>query len=1019
MSDSILDSKDEKLNDNVNNLNISTSIPPLLSSSTSTPSSTTIATTTTSCSEITPTINQTNLPNSDNDNNDNNDNDNDDDDNTSSSETTSSQLNNLNSPIYIFLDFKSSNEEIDNNPNKIDFIGVSYSIVDIETFNIIQSKNFEFNKINSINSSSFQDFIQDLTDSIHSFCILKEKPFTFIIIRGWDFRIKFIKHAKDIGAQLPNYLEYARYFDLKKEFIKFQELNQFIEFNSLNYNNLSLNSIKDNLKIINSNNNSLSNIDIMISIVKKIFEINSSQYIFKKPHDMNLDLSHFFIEKSRILYMTNLSCDTTQSELESWFNQFNGRTIAFWCIKSPNIINNSNSNLNSTSITPNDSTNSLLTLNNNFNLNNESIKTYSGFAIFANHEDAIEALSMNGQLLNDKLIELQPSSVRVLDKAQDILSPFPSSKNKPRPGDWTCPSCGFSNFQRRTACFRCSFPATSAAAVQESIYGNNTSSNSSNINISNKGMNNSHHSNINNNNNNNSNNNNSNSNGSNNNANYNNNNNNNNNNHYNYNNYNNNYNNNNNYMNSKNDSNGNNNMSNSNGHGNNGNNGNSGYSSRQSSNVPFRAGDWKCINEACAYHNFAKNVCCLKCGSPRVQSAIINGHAHNQHRNNSDGNGSSSNHGNNNNNSNNNNSGNNNNGHHHNKTLNTHNQHLINSNYSSRSNSLPSHMNVQFNQHYGNNNNNSNNNSNNNNQGQGQGSNYNKFKASDLYNIDRSSVSRPGTPTINGNRGGVNNNGNNHNNNINNSSNNSAGTGTGTSSAPGTASGIDSSNSNGNDNVNINNMISNQFINGNNNDFDLASRVGGLTLNHTGTSGSSNVSGTSGINSMLSMNMNMNNLNNLNHMNSINNMNNINGLNGLNNLNGLNGLNGLNNINMNMNNMNIPNLNINGMNNLNDFNNLNLNNITMNNMNLNNMNNNMNNLNNLNNLNMGMNLNGINGLDGFNNSLNGINGFTGFLNRTMSSPIIPNNSIGGGNNNSNNINDKRLGLEESVIDSSK
>lgn len=26
----------------------------------------------------------------------------------------------------------------------------------------------------------------------------------------------------------------------------------------------------------------------------------------------------------------------------------------------------------------------------------------------------------------------------------------------PRPGDWECPTCGFSNYQRRTECFRCS-----------------------------------------------------------------------------------------------------------------------------------------------------------------------------------------------------------------------------------------------------------------------------------------------------------------------------------------------------------------------------------------------------------------------------------------------------------------------------------------------------------------------------------------------------------------------------------
>src|SRR5690606_39706843 len=78
---------------------------------------------------------------------------------------------------------------------------------------------------------------------------------------------------------------------------------------------------------------------------------------------------------------------------------------------------------------------------------------------------------MNGRALNEKAIEVSPSSSRVLDRAADILTPFPPSKNRPRPGDWTCPSCGFSNFQRRTACFRCSYPAVSAAPGGAEIYG--------------------------------------------------------------------------------------------------------------------------------------------------------------------------------------------------------------------------------------------------------------------------------------------------------------------------------------------------------------------------------------------------------------------------------------------------------------------------------------------------------------------------------------------------------------------
>lgn len=149
---------------------------------------------------------------------------------------------------------------------------------------------------------------------------------------------------------------------------------------------------------------------------------------------------------------------------------------------------------------------------------------------------------MNGRALNEKAIEVSPSSSRVLDRAAEILTPFPPSKNRPRPGDWTCPSCGFSNFQRRTACFRCSFPAM-AAAPDPMGYGAYGYTPHTMIppHVGHGG-----HS-----------------------------------------------------------------MSHNRGMG-----GNGGV-------VPFRAGDWKCGSEGCGYHNFAKNINCLRCGAPRSGAAVV------------------------------------------------------------------------------------------------------------------------------------------------------------------------------------------------------------------------------------------------------------------------------------------------------------------------------------------------------------------------------------------------------------
>ena len=155
---------------------------------------------------------------------------------------------------------------------------------------------------------------------------------------------------------------------------------------------------------------------------------------------------------------------------------------------------------------------------------------------------------MNGRALNEKAIEVSPSSSRVLDRAAEILTPFPPSKNRPRPGDWTCPSCGFSNFQRRTACFRCSYPAVSAGPGGDpmgySSYGYGAPAHM---------MGPHHH------------------------------------------------------------------MGHHGGHG-------MGHGRAMGGGggmVPFRAGDWKCGSEGCGYHNFAKNVSCLRCGASRAGAAVV------------------------------------------------------------------------------------------------------------------------------------------------------------------------------------------------------------------------------------------------------------------------------------------------------------------------------------------------------------------------------------------------------------
>ncbi|ODV81010.1 uncharacterized protein CANTADRAFT_28878, partial [Suhomyces tanzawaensis NRRL Y-17324] len=408
------------------------------------------------------------------------------------------------------------------------------------------------------NAGSFKDAMTKFDNYIQKNLIQEEKEFSLVTFDVSKLRVQLPREARDKSVVLPPYLQHPRVFDLQNEYIKWQRTHP----EALSYTASSLSNIITALEVevensddfvkapssssstpppqLNNSSSEPSNIEpgvnseqqeqqetkskstvnlyskLLIQLAKKSLPSEEHSSVLVKPYDSAQDVRVFLAERSKILYLSNLPADTTQSELESWFTQYGGRPIAFWTLK----------NLEADKSSSNKK------------------KGIVGFAVFATHEEATESLSMNGRALNDRAIEVQASSTRVLDKASDLLTPFPPSKNRHRPGDWTCPSCGFSNFQRRTHCFRCSFPASSAVAIQESIYSNNH--NLGSLNTSNSG----HHSNSDHNNSNNH-------------------------------------------------------------HGNNNHNNRSHYGN----NVPFRAGDWKC--EVCVYHNFAKNLCCLKCGAAK------------------------------------------------------------------------------------------------------------------------------------------------------------------------------------------------------------------------------------------------------------------------------------------------------------------------------------------------------------------------------------------------------------------
>jgi inhibitor of KinA sporulation pathway (predicted exonuclease) len=386
------------------------------------------------------------------------------------------------------------------------------------------------------NAGSFRDAVDRFSNFYTEHIGPKNLEFAFVTLDSWDLRVQLPREARDKSVVLPPYLQHSRTFDLRTEYQRWQAHHpESLPFGSSALTNIcaalevepvqSSAPIKHNLPFHlqalapasprRAMEEAVTLARVLRGLIRKSQPPQDHPDVLTKPMDARADVRAFLSERSKVLHMSGLPHDTTQSELESWFTQFGGRPIAFWTLRTPD----------------------------------QHKPTGTGFAIFSSHEEAAESLCMNGRALNEKAIEVSPSSSRVIDRAADIIVPFPPSKNRPRPGDWNCPSCGFSNFQRRTACFRCSFPA-----MQQGPPGGDPMAYGGYGYGGHPGMMGppQHH------------------------------------------------------------------MGHGHGHGMGG-----GHMRGGTGAVPFRAGDWKCGENGCGYHNFAKNTACLRCGASRAGAAVV------------------------------------------------------------------------------------------------------------------------------------------------------------------------------------------------------------------------------------------------------------------------------------------------------------------------------------------------------------------------------------------------------------
>jgi len=206
------------------------------------------------------------------------------------------------------------------------------------------------------NAGDFRTAVQRF-DQFHQEYIARDNlQFAFVTLDSWDLRVQLPREARDKAVVLPLYLQHSRTFELRTEYQRWQAYHpESLPFGSSALTNIcaaleveavqSSAPIKHNLPFHlqalapasprRAMEESVTLARVLRGLIRKSQPPSEHPDVLTRPMDANADVRAFLAERSKVLHMSGLPHDTTQSELESWFTQFGGRPIAFWTLRTP------------------------------------------------------------------------------------------------------------------------------------------------------------------------------------------------------------------------------------------------------------------------------------------------------------------------------------------------------------------------------------------------------------------------------------------------------------------------------------------------------------------------------------------------------------------------------------------------------------------------------------------------------------------------------------------------------------
>lgn len=206
------------------------------------------------------------------------------------------------------------------------------------------------------NAGTFRDAINRFDTFVSDQLTSQNLDFVFVTLDAWDLRVQLPREARDKAVVLPPYLQHSRTFDLRTEYMRWQNHHpESLPFGPSSLSNIcaaleveavqSSAPIKHNLPFHlqalapasprRAMEEAVTLSRVLRGLIRKSQPQSEHPDVLTRPMDARADVRAFLSERSKVLHMSGLPHDTTQSELESWFTQFGGRPIAFWTLRTP------------------------------------------------------------------------------------------------------------------------------------------------------------------------------------------------------------------------------------------------------------------------------------------------------------------------------------------------------------------------------------------------------------------------------------------------------------------------------------------------------------------------------------------------------------------------------------------------------------------------------------------------------------------------------------------------------------